>query len=462
MPRRHRFALLLATAAVALLASSGIALAQTGAIAGRLTDVRTDVPLEDISVRAYLYDLDTVADASPAAETTTNADGEYALSGIAPGKYVIVFADRSDTYRDMCYTAWGVPPLYAPAWTVSADSTLTADARMYSIEYVNAHRAGRWSGTNVYQTAIAAARAGFGGTNAPNTVVIAAAKAWPDALSASTLAGYHKAPVLFTPSSSLPSGLLDYVAEAGATRAIIVGGRASVSDHVYAQLQAAGLTVTRIGGSDRYVTSANVVRYLISKTPDLNDTPFVVSGENWADAVSVAPLAYSELRPVLLVKPTSAPSPTAAIVKKLQTKMVVVAGGPASVGSGALGGLAVARPGLTYLRLGGNTRYDVCAKVASASTPFDYAALASGTSFGEALVGGIVAGRLGGALLLTPPTSLNSAAAKVISKNRLYLWEIDAFGRKDQLAPSVLSAARSRIGTGTLDLDAEVQKLDAR
>ena len=56
--------------------------------------------------------------------------------------------------------------------------------------------------------------------------------------------------------------VLNEIERLGATNAYIIGGTAVISDTVKATLEAKGLTVKRIGGRDRYETSALIAKEL--------------------------------------------------------------------------------------------------------------------------------------------------------------------------------------------------------
>ncbi len=87
-PRRYTSRLLLcAVAALAFLFGvQGHALAQQGTVTGRVTDAESGSPVSGVTV-----EVTTGVAGSAVATTSTDADGQFRLTGIAPGSYSLVF-----------------------------------------------------------------------------------------------------------------------------------------------------------------------------------------------------------------------------------------------------------------------------------------------------------------------------------------------------------------------------------
>ena len=73
------------------------------------------------------------------------------------------------------------------------------------------------------------------------------------------------------------------------SRVIILGGTASISQKVVAQLKAMNLSVSRIQGKNRYELAATVAKQMKSA-----DTAVIVNGSAYADAVAIAPYAAKQ------------------------------------------------------------------------------------------------------------------------------------------------------------------------
>ncbi|MDA3936045.1 MAG: cell wall-binding repeat-containing protein, partial [Actinomycetota bacterium] len=219
-----------------------------------------------------------------------------------------------------------------------------------------------------------------------------------------------------------------------------------------------GMYVERIWGASRYETSREVVRHLVDTfgVNALAYEPFIARGDNFADALAASPFAWEHVRPVILVRPSSAPQAALDAIEMLETDSVVVLGGVGAVSDEVILDIAEAQPNDTvyYHRVAGANRYDTAASVARFwERPYDAIGLSSGTNFPDALAGGPMVGRLGGALLLTPPTSLAPEARGVLGENGIYLWHLRLLGGEGALSRTVMGEASSAVGTSAYDMN---------
>lgn len=88
-----------------------------------------------------------------------------------------------------------------------------------------------------------------------------------------------------------------------------------------------GAKVSRIAGNNRYATAVEVSKKAF---PNGAEIAFVVSGTQFADALSVAPLAGTT-GPILLTDSDSLPSVTSQELRRLKPKEIVIVGGTAAV-----------------------------------------------------------------------------------------------------------------------------------
>jgi len=420
-------------------------------VAGKVVN-ESGTPLSGIRVR-----LAPVGTADPDGDpgtlvALTGASGDYEFVDIPPGDYWITYLDGTDLYRDEHVFGVGVPIEHSYYLEIGADTYLSGMRTTLSVlEDVPAQRSTRIAGSTRYATSAACADM----RPSAGIAVLAAGGSYPDALSASALAGLYNAPVLLTKQTSVPSDVIDEMQDLGVGYVFIVGGPAVVSDEVITQLELAGFTSSRIYGADRYATSAEVAKHVMSWRSRID--PFVVRGDNFADALSVAPFAWMQVRPVILVKPGYAPAAACEAFDACDTNTVIIAGGTNAVSVDVLGDLADATglASIYYYRLYGATRYDTSAAVADAwEVPFDYIGLASGTNYPDALAGAASMGWYQGPVLLTPSSSLHSSAKQVIQDNGKYLWTVFGFGGPAALSDSVLASARSAAGQTVYDMDA--------
>ncbi|WNB92676.1 cell wall-binding repeat-containing protein [Bacillus sp. NEB1478] len=136
-----------------------------------------------------------------------------------------------------------------------------------------------------------------------DTAIIASGMNFPDALSASGMAGYMGMPILLVGTNSVPDSIQTFIKNnADIKHFIIVGGPATVSDNVKAKISQlrTGAKVERIGGLNRYQVSVNIANYGINNFGMDLSTLVVARGDVFADALSGSPLAAYMGAPILL------------------------------------------------------------------------------------------------------------------------------------------------------------------
>lgn len=265
----------------------------------------------------------------------------------------------------------------------------------------------RLSGDNRFETAAEIAKSYPAEVD---TVYLASGLAFADALSGASPASQSQgtstmeaagvaAPILLTEPDELPAATLAAMEEIAPANVIILGGTGSVSQAIEDSL-AGDANVVRIGGANRYETSANVAMELY---PSGVDTVYIASGESgrFADSLSGGALAGSEGAPVLLTRGDRVEDSTAAALAHLDASNVVVLGGPSSVSDGVYGTVGGSD------RLFGDNRYLTAVAITEAydaEQPHTY--LASGDAWPDALAGAGLAGYEGVPMLLTETASV--------------------------------------------------------
>lgn len=310
---------------------------------------------------------------------------------------------------------------YSGASTVSGGVTVKMRVRAQVGTTVR-----RLGGADRYQVSSLIADTSF---NSAQTVIIASGETFPDALSASGLAGCYSAPLLLVRQNSVPTAISNRIRALGASRAIVCGGPATVSDDVVSALRANGLTVERIGGSDRYQTATMIARRIATLTGG-GGTVYVARGDAYPDALSLSPLAYVQKAPILLTEPRTLNSRTRSELAK-GYRSARIAGGGMAVGYGVESSVRSLVP--DTVRWGGDNRYEVAVKcategVAQASNTWVYIGIARGDGFADALGGGIAAGSRGGVVLLTTTAKLNPKTSNALNAHAGETRECDVYG----------------------------------
>ena len=235
-----------------------------------------------------------------------------------------------------------------------------------------------FSGTDRYNTAEKIHTA----TNAVDAVedlILVSGDNFPDALAALPLAEKEDAGILLLPQD----GTMTAAAVAKATAAVhiyIVGGTAALSSAVETKLKTttggggAGkgtANITRYGGSNRFATAAmvaNAVGTANVATYNTKKTAIVVSGDNFADAVSSSMLVSGPngqgttlTHPIVLTQKDALPTSSETALNNLGVTQVVIIGGEAAVSAAVETEL---KKSYGVIRIGGTDRFDTAAKVA--------------------------------------------------------------------------------------------------
>ena len=226
---------------------------------------------------------------------------------------------------------------------------------------------------------------------------------------------------------------------------VVLGGPAAVSDDaLYDIAGALGGMPGRIAGANRYSTAARVSRALFS--PGVA-AAYVVTGEDFADALSTGAAAASVDGPLLLVRRDTIPAETRAELARLRPERIYVAGGPVVVSPTVVDDLGEYAVSGTVHRLAGADRYGTASAVATTAHPDGVGAvyLASGLGFADALAAGAAAVTVDGAVLLSTPDHL--PAETVAAIRRLTPSEVVLVGGTSELGPTIEAEVRS-LGIG--------------
>ena len=197
---------------------------------------------------------------------------------------------------------------------VAAISNTVLDAaRSYATESTV-----RLGGADRYETAVEVSEATFA-TNV-EVVYVATGTNFADALAAGG-AARGRGPVLLVRSDAIPDTTAAELTRLRPRRIVVLGGTSAVAQSVQTALSAYTTgSVTRVGGADRYATSADLSRATFS--PGVA-TVYVATGVNFADALSAAALGS----PVLLSRASCVPASVKAELDRLGAGRVVVLGG---------------------------------------------------------------------------------------------------------------------------------------
>ncbi|PKQ10055.1 MAG: hypothetical protein CVT69_01720 [Actinobacteria bacterium HGW-Actinobacteria-9] len=288
-----------------------------------------------------------------------------------------------------------------------------------------------FAGADRFATAVAISEEAF--PAGADTVVIATARNWPDALGGTALAGAIGCPVLLTDTNTLPESVLDEIDRLGATSAIILGGTSAVGENVEAALETAfgEEGVDRLAGASRYETADIVAAATIAILDvDYDGTAFVTTGRNFPDALAAAPLAAAQGWPLFLAHPTAGLSDDTKLAM-IDVDTALILGGTSAVATTVEDEL-VDELGETYA-------------VEEAGHTWNYVAIATGTNFPDALAGGVLQGQSNSVMLLTTKDTLAPATGAALSANKLEITTVRFLGGTNAVAQSVRDAVMDAI-----------------
>jgi putative cell wall-binding protein len=247
----------------------------------------------------------------------------------------------------------------------------------------------RMAGDDRVGTAIEASRAGW---DTAEAAVLASGDRYAEALPASVLAAAAGGPLLLANGEGLPAEVGDELQRLRVSRVTVIGSVPRAADDA---LEALGITVRRITGSDRNAVAAAIAREIGAA----GKVAVVVNGERFADGISASGLAAGRGWPILLASTSSVPRATTDALKALGVTRTYLVGGPLVLDDT----VAQALPGA--VRLAGDDRYGTSVAAAEESLSLGGRSLehlyaATGTAYPDALAAGALAARTGGIVLL--------------------------------------------------------------
>ena len=159
-----------------------------------------------------------------------------------------------------------------------------------------------------------------------DVVYVASGKQSVDALSGGAAAAHDDAPLLLTNESSLTSSTAQELKRLRPREVVMLGGPGRLSTEVANQIRAAvpDAELNRIGGTDRYQTSAMVSSQRFSSS----SRALMAEGVASIDALAGTQFAASTDSPVLLSRKGCRPKSVASAMNGLGTDLHVLLGGP--------------------------------------------------------------------------------------------------------------------------------------
>lgn len=281
----------------------------------------------------------------------------------------------------------------------------------------------RLGGADRYATAVAASRAAFPRADPAglSTVYLASGMQYADALAAGPTAVARGGGLLLTQTDRLTATTAAELRRLAPDRVVVVGGTGAVGARVLDQVSALGLSVSRLGGADRYATSAALAR---EGFPSGARTAWVATGQGYADALAAGPAASAAGGPIVLVdgRARALPASTRQLLTELGVTTVRIAGGTSVVSSGIESGLQGLVGATAVTRSAGADRYATAVAVNTRAFPAlakGDAYVAAGNGFADALSVGVLAGRAKRPLYLSVPYCANGSVRTELGRSAI-------------------------------------------
>ena len=275
----------------------------------------------------------------------------------------------------------------------------------------------RVAGSDRIQTSVEVSKKYY---ESAETVIIANYEQFADSLSASALSKALKAPILLVKKDQLDSVVAQEIKRLGAKNVIVIGGEKSVDK---AKNSLSKYNLQTIAGSDRYETSAKIAQEIIKLTG--TKKAVIASGEVFADALTVAPLANKNNMPILLVQPNNIPKATQEVLKQIEE--VIIVGGEKTISKEVENKL----PNPT--RIAGANRYETAKKI------YEYGFkdrkevnIANGTVPADSLV----IGSIDCPILLAEANEIPEATKQAFQESKFE--KVNVFGGENSISESVV------------------------
>ncbi|MFD3155928.1 cell wall-binding repeat-containing protein [Haloimpatiens sp. FM7330] len=290
-----------------------------------------------------------------------------------------------------------------PAYAAAPDTTQPVEPKLMVPN--------RLSGRDRYETSVQISKASF---KTSKCVVIACGESFPDAICSVPLAKKCNAPVLLSKHDTLPESVEKEILRLKAEHIIMVGGDGALSKCVESKLKGIKTVknIERIFGKDRYDTSLKIAE----KMGKCNKV-VIATGNDFADALSIAPIAAIKNMPVILSKNTEISDKSLKYIKENSVKKSYIIGGKNVINKKIENQL-----GNCY-RIYGKNRYETNIKILKSfynDVDFNKIYISKGdtkNSFADALTGGAAACQTLSPMILTKSDKLPETSKQFLKEN---------------------------------------------
>ena len=253
----------------------------------------------------------------------------------------------------------------------------------------------RLAGADRYETSVLLSKSRWNSTT--DNVVLATGEDFPDALCAGPLAAKLNAPILLTKQNLLNSCTKNEITRLNPKNVYIIGQPDTISLDVENEINNMNINTIRVAGKDRYETSLKIANLMGNC-----NTIFVVGGQNFPDAISIAAIAAKQCAPIILTNKDNISQEFTDYLSNNHINQSYVIGGQATVSNNVINQIP------NCARIAGKDRYETNAEVLTTfSNEFNLSSvyMTTGENFPDAVSCSALAG-------------LNSTPIILINKNK--------------------------------------------
>jgi putative cell wall-binding protein len=275
-----------------------------------------------------------------------------------------------------------------------------------------------------------------GGWTQSDYAILVSGENYPDALLQSSLAQQYDAPILLSQQKYLPEVTKEALRDLKVENAILVGGTGVLADQIYVQLSNMGMKTSRLAGQNRYETSIAVAKQL----SDISEV-VIATGEDFADALSMASIAAYKRMPIILVPRNNINSATQAFIKNSKINKTYVVGNSDIISDN------VVQQFSNFERITGATKYDRNVNIINrfkSDIDGDKVFIATGNDFADALAGAAYAAKTNSPIVLVS-SNLSTATKKYLRSNASKK-EICILGGEGAVSGSIFNNSSSSRG----------------
>ncbi|MDR3539367.1 MAG: cell wall-binding repeat-containing protein, partial [Desulfosporosinus sp.] len=316
----------------------------------------------------------------------TSSAGTYAnIVAVTTTGYVDTVLPSGTTYY---YKVQAVNSAGTSSYSAGAFATTNSDGTTSPSDSSTQIQSTRLAGQDRYETAAEISKSGW---KTPYYAIIASGDNFADALCGAPLATKYNAPILLSSKDSLADQTKLQLSSLKVKQVFIIGGVGVISTNVEQEIKNMGIVVTRLAGNDRYATSLKVAQAM-----GKFNQAVIATGEDFPDALSIAPIAAMKGIPIILTPKDNLPAGLKDYLNKTVQNTYVV-GGVGVVSDTVLNQLP------SPMRLSGVDRYETnlsIIKEFSSDLNFENCYLATGEDFPDALAGSALAASTSSPIIL--------------------------------------------------------------